>query len=292
MDKILSFNEFNNNQSFEIPAILFNKEKSCLKIDEYYIFLNEKITIKHGEDKLNELFGLDWNDFIPNTTSEWIHLGVDAASGILDAIPSGVTQIASFIIDLLHAGSYFIEAEYSDDSERFGLRLAGVITAIFAFIPGFGNVGGAATKKLLKGVGNTVVAKGVKKGANLISNNVVARLIKKLLSIPGMGVKGVKTLFKSLFNIPSLKVKMFKVISKMEDSWLFSQMLKVPFVKKVVNFIKRDIDKVLLKTQKAFTKEFDTFQKAIKNTTRESIKEVYKSSDKAVKGGTICFNFH
>ena len=70
-----------------------------------------------------------------------IDIGVDVISGILDGIPSGITQGASFTVDLLHTISYGIRSYLSDTSfnkiKYIALTILGAVTQ---FLPLAGNM--------------------------------------------------------------------------------------------------------------------------------------------------------
>lgn len=82
-----------------------------------------------------------------------IDIGVDVISGILDGIPSGITQGASFTVDLLHTISYGIRSYLSDTSfnkiKYIALTILGAVTQ---FLPLAGNMTNVTAIRSIDGI--------------------------------------------------------------------------------------------------------------------------------------------
>jgi len=255
---------FNNFSNFDINFneklnIFYNKENKIFKINDHYIFLNDKIIVKKSE-LINE--GL--SDYLPKTTSGWIHLGVDVTSAIVDFIP-GIGNAISFVIDVLHAVAYFIEA-YFDKNNRFDLILGGIITAIFATIPGMGNIGSIAIKSLIR-------------GAKIGGGGIFKAIIKTTL-IP-LKLKG--KILSKLFNLNWIKNWAVKILGKHTDSWWFKLMNKIPIVNKMTKFVDNNLDIILKESDEVIKKEFKLYQKGVLKNIEKSASNYYKNMSKETK---------
>jgi len=169
-------------------------------------------------------------DMIPTTTEDWIHLGVDGFSAILDM--TGIGTGLSFIIDIFH-GLYYIASAfgYIKDHREDMLEylLMGVVTLAFATVPGGGNLGNIVFKKLL--------SKSAKKGA--------PELIKTTLKTPGS-----RSILKKGLNLILNKTGKFnsnlnKLISKLEKSTVGKWLVKAMGLRKLERFFVKHTDNIV-----------------------------------------------
>lgn len=276
------FSKFDSNMITESFSSLthdvyFNKTLNCMKIDSLYFFLSEeKVLDTNGI--LNEnmftdaisglgsmISDISWSSLIPDTTSEWIHLGVDVISGIIDFIPT-IGNAISVVIDLLHAIAYFIEAEFNPE-EKTQLYLSGGITAFFALVPFAGNFGSVALKKSLG-------------ASSKLGGNIFKSIIGNSILLP---VKLIKKFTKFIFRLPLIQKKALQIILKNQDKWWFKGLIKLPIIKKMVNFIKNGLDDALINASKWLTKDFNMYQKAVIGSLENNARNIYKKSDNLVK---------
>jgi hypothetical protein len=251
MHNIEKFKFFEENKS-ELN-IFFHKESQCLRIDNYYLFLNEQKLVTES-DLVKEGF----SDYLPLTTSAWIHLGVDTVSAIVDLIP-GIGNAISFVIDILHTLAYFVEAYY-DEKNRFSLTMGGIITGIFATIPGVGNIGSLALKSTIRAAktGGGGIFKGIVK-SSLIPVSMKGRILKKL------------------FNIGSIKTWIVKGLDKHSDSWWFKLMNKIPIINKMTKFVTNNLDTVLKQGDEYIKQNFKLYQKTAAKEAKEACLTHYKT---------------
>ena len=165
MSFIETFSEFelNNNKI----NIFYHKEGRCFKINDYYVFLDDRKVIKE-----NELANEGFSDYLPKTTSGWIHLGVDVVSTIVSFVgPLGYG--ISIVIDILHAIAYFVESQYDKENEE-NLIIGGIITAAFALLP-------AAVGGVVKGILKTTRGSGTSIFSVIMKTNKIPNSTKKSL---------------------------------------------------------------------------------------------------------------
>jgi hypothetical protein len=265
MDYVLSYDSYREDNSFDKPIFLWNESSKCLKVGKYYLFLEKEIVLEEGDERLNEEFGL--SSLIPQTTSDWVHLGVDGVSAIVSALGGKFVGIG-IVIDILHSISYFMEAYYKPN-EAFGLTLCGVITALFAPIPAFGaeSIGGAVIKRTI-----TAVSK--------LSGGFFKTLFSLGASI--LPINLFKRLFKYIFNLQPVRKIFLDIILKYEDTWAFKMLLRVPGVKKMIDFIKNDLSVVLANAEKYIAKDFIVFKKAVISESQKVFSARLKSLDPIV----------
>lgn len=105
------------------------------------------------------------------STSDKVHLAVDAVSTILDF--TGIGTLPAVIIDVAHGISYFVEAFfYENQKEKEDLYLAGYITLGFALLPGL-QAAAPVIKTALKGGKVSIkTAKQLKESYILILKNL------------------------------------------------------------------------------------------------------------------------
>jgi hypothetical protein len=78
-----------------------------------------------------------------------IDLTINAISTLLDTIPSGVSQLASFAIDILHACSFIYRWKQAQkDEDKWYYFVVSIIMVLSCWIPRAGNL---ISKKLLQG---------------------------------------------------------------------------------------------------------------------------------------------
>jgi hypothetical protein len=270
MDFVKPYDSFINPPVFVRPEYYWNPASKCLRIDEYYLFLEHNIILEKKDfncGRLNELFGLD---LIPDTLSEWMHLGTDVASGILGAIPG--FQGASILLDVLHGLAYFAEASNKDnENERYGLYLGGVITLSMAFLPPvFKNIAGAIAKK----TGITMVGKFIW----WLTKNA-AKFTKGLVSGKFIGdfISGIFRL------IPSLGKKVAGVVGKFEATSGFKLLNKVPAIKTMTEFLKNKFSVVLGETTQMMAKDLNIYKMSLRKQLPETLATSYRNLDSSVK---------
>lgn len=265
MDYLLSYDSYKEEGGFKRPDFSWNEATKCLKVNNYYLFVEKELMLEEGDERLNEEFG--WSDLIPKTPSDWIHLGVDGVSAIVSALGGKFVGIG-MIVDILHSSSYFVEAKYKPN-EAFGLSICGVITALFAPIPAFGaeSVGSSIIKRLI-----TAISK--------ITGGFFKTLFKVGANILPIGL--FKRLFKFLFNLQPVRKVFLETILKYEDTWIFKMLSKLPGVKQIINFIKTDLGVILSNTEKYIAKDFIIFKKAVILESEKAFASKIKSLDPIV----------
>lgn len=260
MEYVLSYDSYKNENEWKKPEFFWNETSRCLRIGDNYIFVDKQVVLHENDTKLNELFGLDWSDLIPKTPSDWIHLGVDGVSAVISAIPGG--KIISGIIDLIHAGAYWVEASLKTGGEAIGLTISGIITAIFAAIPGMGT--------------ENIISASLKKIIAFLTKSVVGRFLIGLLKYTiGLPFIISRQIIKFLFNLKSLRQFITKTLLKYEDTWLFSVLSKLPGVKQIINFFKKDVDIILNNAEKYIAQDLKMYTNALKTSVLNSSKEYY-----------------
>ena len=269
MDFILDYDRFNKQNKLDL---LWNEKLKCIKIDNFYIFPDKELVLESGDNRLNELFGMDLNltSLLPQDISGWTHLGVDAISGIISSFPIG-GKIISSVVDMLHGMSYFVEAGYKESSnEKFSLTVCGIITLAFGVIPALG-------------VENAVSAT-LKRAITVITKSGIGKFISWLIKYTiGLPLIMTKTLFKAIFNISILKQAVTKFLLKNQDTWIFKALYKVPVVKQIIDFFKKNLDFIFSNAEKYIAKDLDLFKKATISELNTAYKASYKTLDKKLQ---------
>ncbi len=266
MDYLLSYDSYKDGENgFKRPDFTWNEATKCLKVDKYYLFVEKELMLEEGDGRLNEEFG--WSDLIPQTSSDWVHLGVDGVSAIVSALGGKFVGIG-MIVDILHSSSYFVEAKYKPN-EAFGLSICGVITALFAPIPAFGaeSVGSSIIKRLISTISK-------------ITGGFFKTLFKVGASILPIGL--FKRLFKFLFNLQPVRKIFLETILKYQDTWIFKMLYKLPGIKQIIDFIKNDLGVILSNTEKYIAKDFIIFKNAVILESEKIFSSKIKSLDPLV----------
>jgi hypothetical protein len=102
--------------------------------------------------------------------SDILHTGVDIISTAADFIVPG----SGAIIDIVHALSYIVEAQFSSGEEKEALYLMGLITGMFAIIPGALQAVAPILKRFVK-TGGKMILKEIpllKKAWGFVSKNI------------------------------------------------------------------------------------------------------------------------
>lgn len=262
MDFVLSYDSYKEENEFSKPIFLWNEASKCLKVGDYYLFVEKELMLKEGDSRLNEEFGI--SDMIPKTASDWIHLGVDGVSALVSAFGGKFIGVG-IIIDIIHSAAYFMEAKYKP-AEAFGLGCCGIITAVFAPIPAFGSesVGSAIIKRLISIV--------TKLGGGFF--RTIFKVGSKLLGIPLLS-----RLFKYVFNLQPIRKIFLDIILKYQDTWIFKMLYKIPGIKQIINFIKNDLSLVLQNVEKYIAKDFIIFKNAVILESEKMFVSKFKSLD-------------
>ena len=239
--------------------ITFNTKYNCLKIGELYLFMNEEKAYLEHELPLNEsFFGIDWSDFLPKTTSDWIHLSADVVTGIVSVL-GPVGYAVSVVLEIIHGLSYFVEAYYDKPNET-SLMIGGAITLIMAFIPA-----GA--------VGN-IVAKTAKRGGKSILKAVYK----------GTGAKMTIKMMKFLMSFGKVTAKTTSVLQKNADSWWLKGLKKLPGVEKIFEIAPKQLKKFEQKiTKHLLNGEIKPAIKAMNTYFKQNSKLSYKALPKATQ---------
>lgn len=269
MNKIIPFDSFDRSAfGFKHPTFLYSKEHQCIKVDDHYLFLESGEVIKAGDERLNELFGMDFSALIPKTVSDWGHLGVDVISGIADAaglFTFGGASVASLVIDYLHAVAYVYEAT-TDAANATSLRIGGAITALFANIPFMGNIGSGIVKMAMRLVG---VGGG--------------RLCKYLFkTMPKAAIPAFVRFLKS--GGKSIVSKITTCFAKMGEGKLGQMLMKVPAVQKIVNYAKGGgFGKAFSSATTHITTDLAVYSRSTVHEAETMIRGSYKQLDPAVR---------
>lgn len=210
----------------------------CLRIGEHYIFLKEEVMLKENDTRLNEFWGMNiLSSLMPKTTSDWVHLGVDGVSSILDGlgvITEGFTSWIAKFIEAIHAISYFVEAQYKPQ-EKIGLYIGGAITAAFAvFMPITGSAQATLVKAEVKKAGW---------GLGSIFRTLAAGKI-------GVGYAFIKRLLSFIGNISIIKRPIGTLIEKVSQTAIGKLMMNIPVIKGIMKFFRNDLDLALEKAGK------------------------------------------
>jgi hypothetical protein len=266
MEHLIAYNNFNNNHSFIRPEFHWSAEAKCLRIGEHYVFLEKNLVLERKDfnsEKLNEEWGL--SSILPDSVSDWMHLGVDVSSGIISTLgPIGTG--ASVLIDIAHAGAYFYEAEGKDEATKTGLYVGGAITGIMAFvaIPAVKNAIGATVKGVL-GLGKVALIKGM------------LQLGKKF----GSGI--IKGIIAKLFGYDIIGKKVAKMVGKYETTKIFKLLYKVPVFKQIIDFVKTKFTKVTAEFSQIMIKELNLYKLSLRKDISLGLSKSYKGLDTATK---------
>jgi hypothetical protein len=271
MEYVKPYNDFSNKQSKYIrPEMFWNANAKCIRIGEHYVFIEQNLVLEQKDltsDKVLEFMGIDIDvdSLMPKTASDWVHLGVDGASAIASAFP-GIGTAVSFIIDMIHSVSYFIEADYEEDqSKRYGLYVGGVITGIMGIttLPAIKNIFGSLLKGFVKGS--------------------IGTFFKRILKISNIPFKLLSEFIKMCFNLPFLKKGFYNFIVKNESSATFKLFAKVPMFKKVVDFVKTKIGKSLTNASEILVKDLDTYKIGVRTELPKMYGKMYDQMDRSIR---------
>ena len=238
----------------------YNEKQNCLKINDLYLFFDQEKAYLEADLPVNEgFFDISWKDFVPQTTSDWIHFSVDVISGILDVIPTGVTQVISLVLDIIHGLAYFVEAQY-DTKNTTALYIGGAITLAAASIPGAGNIGGLVAKSAVKG-GKSIF----KLLANFLPIPIAAKIFRKLLNFGKVGKAVNSTLLKNT------------------DKWWMKGLSKLPVVDKILKTSPKYVDYFAKNASKYLTKDINLARKAMGEHLTKNVSKSYKKLPKDIK---------
>ena len=273
MNRLLPFAEFTsvNEDVFTRPEMYFNKEKQCLCIGEQLIFLQENELVNIKDERVTESFGDGLMGFlknmVPETTSEWVHLGVDGIAALCSAgafVTFGISELAAKWIEFIHGISYFIEARYKPQ-EQMKLCINGFITLAFSSIPLIGGLG-AGILKLILGSGKWVVGK----------------FFGKLLTL-GVPSAGVNMLGKLVAKSSALMSSIGKRVAKLTQGTFGKLMLQLPIVGRIMKFFRNDLDLVLEKTGSHLTTDLAIYTRTVILNSEKAIAGTYKSLSKEAR---------
>lgn len=151
-----------------------------------------------------------------------IDIGVDVVSGILDGLPFGITQGASFTIDLLHTISYGIRSYLADTPfNKIKYTILTVLGATSQFVPVAGNMMNVAAIRKLDGILK-------------VSPFKITKAVK--------GLVGKKVPFNHWSNLVKWKINLLYVVLKLVGNFaqeIFEKM--VSGFDKIISFIKSNI---------------------------------------------------
>jgi predicted nucleic acid-binding Zn-ribbon protein len=271
MDFLMPYNSFTNNNTYVKPMFYWNESAKCVRIGEHYIFIEQNIVLEKKELATHMVSdSFSFSSMIPQTASEWTHLGADAVSAIVSSIPGG--QPFSMWFDVVHAVSYFIEAQHTEnEAEKFSLYIGGAVTGVLAFGP-----------PLLKNVGGAIVKK--------LTGNLIGRFFISLFKFVGKGGKYLITgkwlsqlVARLFFSKDYLGKKFANVIGKHESGTIFKMLNKIPFFKTVTDFVKNKFSVALSETSQILTKELGIYKMSLRKELPEALITTYSKLDTATK---------
>jgi hypothetical protein len=266
MEYVKPYSAFSDKQ-FSRPVIEWNAAAKCIRIDEHYLFVEHNLVLEKNDERLNEF--LDWKSLMPDTPMEWVHLGVDGVSAIASAFPGAGTLI-SFAIDMIHAVSYFIEAQYTNNqSEKWSLWVGGAITGIMGLMtaPSAKNVLGAMLKGGLKGGVGSLFKNSFKLAIK--GGNIPFRIIGFFI--------------RQCFRIGGLRKRFYNFIVKNESSSTFKLLSKIPMFRKVVNFVKTKMGRAMTELSEIFVKDLDAYKIGIRAELPKMFSKSYDQLDRSIR---------
>lgn len=273
MNRLLPFADFTsvNEEIFKRPEMYFNREKQCLCIGDQLIFLKENQLVNINDERVTESFGDGLmsilKNMVPNTTSEWVHLGVDGVAALCSAgafVTFGISEVAAKWIELIHGISYFIEGQYKPQ-EQMKLYINGFITLAFSNIPIIGGLGAGILKRLL-GAGKWVVGKFFGRIATLGAGSMAVNMLAKLVA-------------KSSILMSSVG----KQVAKLTEGSFGKLMLHLPIVGRIMKFFRKDLDLALEKTGSHLTTDLAVYTHTVIANSDQAIAKTYSALNKEAR---------
>jgi len=130
-------------------------------------------------------------NLVTEDVGDWLHVTVDVISGVADTLVPG----SGSVIDLMHAISYFIEAEVSEATEKLSFHLQGFITLASIVLIGPLQQSAISAKNYIKQLLETTLPTATA-SVKQVSNSIVSSIVQVL-----------NTLLSSISTISSSLVK-------------------------------------------------------------------------------------